>query len=185
MTEDVEAPAGRDPKRQDMTYQEIVDAWNRRPVSSRIGSRRFRRRLVVGTYGGWLLAAAALRLLTQSHPQFFVIPVLFIVNAIVLLVWLNRRTYLNREVLMGDAGLDERLVQNRNQAFRRAFQVFAPLVLIAWPLSVAITALEPGNQGYLDSFLVYLAASVLGATLPTAVWAWREPDPTEPEQLPG
>jgi hypothetical protein len=184
MTQGFEGSAGRDPKRQDMTYQEIVDAWNRRPVSSRIGSRRFRRRLVVGTYGGWLLAAAVLRLLSPSYPQFLVIPVLFIANSIVLVVWLNRRTFLNREVLMGDAGLDERLVQNRNQAFRRAFQVFAPLVLIAWPLSVVITALEPGNQGYLDAFLVYFAASVLATTLPTAMWAWREPDPTEPEQSP-
>jgi hypothetical protein len=160
-----------------MSYQEIVDAWNRRPLSNRVGSRRFRRRLLLGSYGGWLLVAAVLRLMSSTSPHFPVVLFIVIANAVVTLVWVGRRTYLNREVLVGDAGLDERLVQNRNQAFRLAFQVFGIVVLAAWPLSWAVTALQPGQQGWMDSFLIYSAAALLAITLPTAIWAWREPDP--------
>jgi hypothetical protein len=158
------------------------------PRSSRVGSRRFRRRLVVATYGGWLLIALTARLISLTGPgstkPFAVIFTALIANSIVSLVWLNRRTYLNREVLTGDAGLDERLVQNRNQAFRRAYQLFAMTAMIAWPFSWVAIGLQPGNDGYIDAFLIYSAVAVLGVTLPTAIWAWREPDPAEPDPLP-
>jgi hypothetical protein len=151
------------------------------PRSNRIGSRRFRRRLVIGTYGGWLLIAVIARLISLPFPGwvsvFAVVPVLLIVNATVWLIWLNRRTYINREVLVGDAGLDERLVQNRNHAFRIAFQVFSLTVLMAWPLSWVAIGLQPDNQGYINAFVIYSGASLLATTLPTAIWAWREPDP--------
>jgi len=46
-------------KRRGMSKQQINDAWYPRPPTyNRIGSRRFRRRLVLATYGGWLLVAA-------------------------------------------------------------------------------------------------------------------------------
>jgi hypothetical protein len=181
MTQGLDSSTGRGPKRPDMTYQEIVDAWSRRPLSNRVGSRRMRRRLVIGVYGGWLLVALATRLFSTAYPHFPVILPLVIANAIVLLIVFGRRTYLAREVLATDAGLDERLVQNRNQAFRTAFQVFSPLVLIAWPLSFVVIGLEPGNQGNIDALLVYFATAMVATTLPTAIWAWREPDPDEPE----
>jgi len=158
-----------------MSYQEIVDAWNRRPVSNRVGSRRFRRRLVVGTYGGWLLVAVIVKLLTShSFPVLFVV---VIANSVVMFVWFARTTYLSRAVLAGDAGLDERLLQNRNQAFHRAFQVFALVVVIAGPLSGAALAMQPGSQGIIDGSLIYIGIILLAVTLPTAIWAWREPDP--------
>ena len=150
------------------------------PVSNWIGSRSWRRRLVVATYGGWLLVALIVKL-TILTSSFIGGAVVFLITMIVLGVWLLRRTQITREVLANDAGLDERLVQNRNQAFRRAFQVFALVVLVGWPLSFGVIALEPGNQGYRDALLIYLGVSVLAATLPTATWAWREPDPAEPE----
>jgi uncharacterized membrane protein len=158
------------------------------PRSNRVGSRRFRRRLVVATYGGWLLVAVTARLISLTAPgstkPFAVIFTLLIANSIVSLVWLTRRTYLNREVLTGDAGLDERLVQNRNQAFRRAYQLFAMTVMIAWPLSWVAMGLQPGTDGYINAFAIYSAVAVLAVTLPTAIWAWREPDPAEPDPLP-
>jgi hypothetical protein len=49
MTEDVENSKIAERNRGVMSYQEIVDAWHRRPISNRVGSRRFRRRLVIGT----------------------------------------------------------------------------------------------------------------------------------------
>ena len=46
-------------KRRGMTKDQINDAWFPKPATyNRIGSRRFRRRLVFATYGGWLLIAA-------------------------------------------------------------------------------------------------------------------------------
>ena len=175
MTEDVESSSGAQPRRNEMSYQEIVDVWNRRPLSNRVGSRRFRRRLVVGTYGGWLLVAVIVMLIATSYSFWFIFPAL--ANSLVMLAWLGRRTYLNREVLVGDAGLDERLVQNRNRAFRRAFQVFAVVVVIAGPLSGVALAMQPGKQGIIDGTLIYFGITLLAVTLPTAIWAWSEPDP--------
>ena len=147
------------------------------PLSDRVGSRRFRRRLVAATYGGWVLVAAVSALLVANYPHFPVLVIALLANSIVLLVLFGRRTYLNREVLATDAGLDERLVPNRNQAFRRAYQMLAFVVMIAWPVSLVVTALQPAMEGWLDAALIYFGVLVLATTLPTAVWLWREPDP--------
>ena len=149
------------------------------PVSNRIGSRRFRRRLVAATYGGWVLVAVIVKLTILTAP-FIGGTIIFLMTMIVLAVWLVHRTYINREVMATDVGLDERLVQNRNQAFRRAFQVFSLVVFIGWPVSLVVIAIEPGNQGYFDALLIYLGACVLATTLPTATWAWREPGSRRP-----
>jgi hypothetical protein len=177
-------------KRRGMSKEQINDAWFPKPPTyNRIGSRRFRRRLVLFTYGGWFLLAAILLMTSATSPgsirPIAVGPLLFIANAVVLGVWFARRTYLSREVLSTDAGLDERLVQNRNFAFRRAFQIFSLLVLLAWPLSLVVMAALPGDQGYNSAFVIYFAVALLAATLPTALWAWREPDPAEPENPSG
>jgi hypothetical protein len=169
-------------KRRGMSRQEINDAWFPKPPTyNRIGSRNFRRRLVLATYGGWFLIAAIVVVSSMTLPTpitpALAFPLLFIANAVVMGVWFLRKTYISREVLSTDAGLDERLVQNRNQAFRRAFQIFAPLVLLAWPSSLAVMAAEPGERGYNIAFVIYFAVAILAATLPTALWAWREPDP--------
>jgi hypothetical protein len=147
------------------------------PPFSRIGSRSFRRRLVAATYGAWLLIVLSSTLITVSNPEFPVYLPALIANAMVLIVLFGRRTYLSREVLTGDTGLDERLVQNRNQAFRRAFQVLAMVVLVAWPASLAVTKMEPGLEGLWHAGLIYFGVATLVATLPTAAWLWREPDP--------
>ena len=176
-------------KRRGMTKQQIHDAWFPKPPTyNRIWSRRSRRRLVLATYGGWLLVAVILLVSSRLYPQSLlaaeVMPLLGLAGFAVIGVWFFRKTYISREVLASDVGLDERLVQNRNLAFRRAFQIFAPLVILAWPLSVAIIGVEPGLQGYRDAFAIYLAAAMVGPTLPTAIWAWREPDPVEPDPEP-
>lgn len=176
-------------KRRGMTKQQINEAWFPKPPTyNRIGSRNFRRRLVLATYGGWLLIAAIVVVSSMTLPTpitpALAFPLLFIANAVVMGIWFLRKTYISREVLSTDAGLDERLVQNRNHAFRRAFQIFAPLVLLAWPASLAVMAAQPGEQGYNSAFVIYFAVGLLAATLPTALWAWREPDPVEPEVLP-
>ena len=173
-------------KRRGMTKEAIYDAWFPKPPTyNRIGSRRFRRRLVLATYGGWLLIAAIVVVTSMTVPgsisPALVFPILLLANGAVLGVWFFRKTYISREVLSTDSGLDERLVQNRNHAFRRAFQIFAPLVLLAWPLSLAVMAAQPGEQGYNNAFVIYFTVSLLASTLPTALWAWREPDPVEPE----
>ncbi len=171
-------------KRRGMSKEAIHDAWYPKPPTyDRIGSRRFRRRLVLATYGGWLLVAVILLVASRVYPGSLlaaeVLPVLMIANSVVIGVWFFRRTYISREVLASDVGLDERLVQNRNLAFRRAFQIFVPLVMLAWPISMAVVAVEPNTHGYTGALLIYLAAAILAPTLPTAIWAWREPDPVD------
>jgi hypothetical protein len=168
--------------RRGMSPQEIFAAWPSRPQFERIGTRRFRQSLVVGVYGGWLLVALIAKLATAHDSTFPVIPLVPLASSFGALILLSRKTFLNREVLAGDSGLDERLVQNRNRAFRVAFQVFAPTVLIAWAVTAVILWQQPGNQGVANAFLIYSGAALLGTTLPAAIWAWREPDPVEPEQ---
>jgi hypothetical protein len=160
--------------------------------SNRVGSRRFRRGLVLATYGGWVLVAMILKVISVSTSSSgFVAPALFCTTAVAWLVFIGRRTYINREVLASDTGLDERLVQNRNLAFRRAFQVFAMVVIVAWPISLMAIfwgpppwTVQPSSQGFVNAFLIYFGALVLATTLPAAIWLWREPDPAEPETVP-
>lgn len=182
MTDKVENSKVAELKPKRTSYEEIVDAWNRRPISNRVGSRRYRRRLVVATYGGWLLITAMVKLWTLSFAGWEVpVFVLLIAYSIISFVW-RRRTYINTPELK-DVELDERLVQIRNQAFRTAFRVFAPSVLIAWLLSLFLMTLQPGQQGLANAVLIFYGAAMLSITLPTAIVAWREPDPTEPEPL--
>lgn len=144
----------------------------------RIGSRRFRRGLVIGTYGGWLLAAAIFKLVVSKDLAFVFVPLFIgLVNPLLVVIWFGRKSYLSRAVLERDSGLDERLVQNRNRAFRGAFQVFAPIVIIGWGLSLLAIWMQSGTEGWTDATLIYSGAILLGVTLPTAIWAWREPDP--------
>jgi hypothetical protein len=151
----------------------------------RIGSRRFRRGLVIGTYGGWLVAAAIFKVVVPTDWAYALVPLFFgLVNPLLVLVWFARKSYLSRAVLERDSGLDERLVQNRNRAFRAAFQVFAPIVMIGWGLSFLAIWMQSGTEGWADATLIYSGAILLGVTLPTAIWAWREPDPlTTREEL--
>jgi hypothetical protein len=169
-------------KRRGMSKEQINDAWYPKPPSyNRIGSRKFRRRLVLATYGGWFLIAAIVVVSSMTQPTpvtpALAFPLLFIANAVVMGFWFVRKTYISREVLSTDSGLDERLLQNRNHAFRRAFQIFAPLVLVAWASTFVVMAAEPGERGYDIAFVIYFAVAILAATLPTTLWAWREPDP--------
>jgi hypothetical protein len=131
--------------------------------------------LVVATYGGWLLVALLSKPVSSLRWHFPVFVFVLLANLFATVIFLNRRTFLNREVLAGDSGLDERLVQNRNQAFRLAFQVFVLVALAAWAVSVTLVH-QPS-----DALLIYLGVALLGTTLPTVIWAWREPDPPEPE----
>ena len=178
----------KDQKRRGMSTEQIWAAWPRRPLSNRVGSRRFRRRLVVGTYASWVLIAVIERLITLPSPG-WVKPGLWIAmglvffNSLVGILWLSRRTYINSPAL-GDAELDERLVQIRNRAYRRAFQVFAPLAVICLPLTWAVIMWQPNDQGYFNAFIIFSGIALLATTLPTAIVAWNEPDPTESEPSP-
>jgi hypothetical protein len=174
-------------KQRGLSTQEILATWPRRQLSNRVGSRRFRRRLVVGTYAGWLLIAAIVKVMTLTVPKwstsaFIVFCTLIVANSIISLVWLSRRTYISPEV--ADDELDERLVQIRNQAYRWAYQFVVPLALAGWLFSWVALQLQPGAPGQTNAMLIYTGVAMLATTLPAAILAWREPDPAEPEPLP-
>ena len=44
----------------------VIAAWHRRPLSSRVGSRSFRRRLIIATYTGWLVFAGCVKFLSYG-----------------------------------------------------------------------------------------------------------------------
>lgn len=164
-----------------MLAQEVVDAWRRRPLSDRVGSRRFRRRLLIATYASWIVVAVIVKLLSFAYPHsFWLAWVLLAANLIIQGIWVGRRTIISTPNL-ADAELDERLVQTRNAAFRSAFKVFAPVALIGWIVSMVAIQVQPGNEGFLNAFLIYFGIALLATTLPTAIVAWQEPDPAETE----
>jgi hypothetical protein len=159
----------------------VIVAWHRRPLSSRVGSRRFRRRLVIATYAGWIVMAAMVKLLSFGpFPRTWLPVLLLAANFIIQAIWLGRRTIINTPALV-DAELDERLVQSRNAAFRTAFKVFAPVALIGWIVAMVAVQLQSNDQGFLNAWLIYFGVALLALTLPTAIVAWREPDPADPE----
>jgi hypothetical protein len=159
----------------------VIEAWHRRPLSSRVGSRRFRRRLVIATYTGWIVVAAIVKMLSYGPVRPFWLPMIMVAtNIIIQAIWVGRRTIISTPAL-ADAELDERLVQTRNAAFRTAFRVFAGITLIGWIVSIAAIQLQPNDQGFLNAFLIFIGVALLATTLPTAIVAWREPDPAEPE----
>src|SRR5260370_22419861 len=87
--------------------QATIPAWPvqpRPPHMDRIGSRRWRRRLVIATYGGWLLVAVLSKLLGAGDQRFLIFPPVLLANALAAFILLSRRTFLNREVLEGVPG---------------------------------------------------------------------------------
>jgi hypothetical protein len=159
----------------------VIAAWHRRPLSSRVGSRRFRRRLLVATYAAWIAVAVIVKLLSFVYPRSsWLIWVLLAANVIIQAFWVERRTIISTPAL-ADAELDERLVQTRNAAFRTAFRPFALVALIGWLVSIEAMQAQPNDQGFLNAFLIFFGVALLASTLPTAIVAWREPDPTEAE----
>ncbi|HEV2033432.1 MAG TPA: hypothetical protein VGU71_04430 [Candidatus Dormibacteraeota bacterium] len=176
-------------KRRGMSSREFIEAWSPKPpISSRVGSRSLRRRVVMAMYGSWLLIPLGFVLSFQargSNLKLAIVSALALGAAAIVTassVWLGRRTYVNSPQLL-DSELDERLVQVKNQAYRTAFQIFGALVLIAWPLSLLLLVNNPGGNGITTSLLIVGGVALLITTLPTAIVAWREPDPTEPEPL--
>ena len=164
---------------------EVIAAWHRRPISTRVGSRRFRRRLLIATYAGWLVFAGCVKFLSFSPLAWIWLTVLLVAgNLIIQGIWVNRRTIINTPALV-DAELDERLVQSRNAAFRTAFKIFAPAAIFGWLLAMTAMQLQPNDQGLLNSFILFTGVTMLATTLPTAIVAWREPDPSEPEPASG
>lgn len=172
-------------KRRGMTSQEMIDAWSPKPpVSSRVGSRSLRRRVVIAMYGTYLLIALGLQLSFVASARWMtaglgVLAVVAIAGATLSNGWLGRRTYVNAPQLE-DRELDERLVQIKNQAYRTAYKIITPSVLVAGPLAYLLLSIEPGSHGIAHAVLIYGFIALLVTTLPTAVMAWREPDP-EPE----
>jgi uncharacterized membrane protein len=176
-------------KRRGMSSQEFIDAWSPKPpISSRVGSRTLRRRVVIAMYGTWLLVALAVMLGVDAQGKWVtaglgVLAIGALATMTISVVWLGRRTYVNSPQL-ADRELDERLVQIKNQAYRTAFQIFSAFVAIAWPLSLLILFNDPSGHGATRAIVLVAGVGLLVTTLPTAVVAWREPDPAEPEPLP-
>ena len=163
----------------------VIAAWHRRPISSRVGSRSFRRRLVIATYAGWLVWAGGVKFLSFGPLTGFWLGMLLLAgNLIIQAIWVVRRTIINTPALV-DAELDERLVQSRNAAFRTAFKIFGTAALIGWLAAIAAIQLQPNKQGFTNAFILFFAVAMLATTLPTVILAWREPDPPDPEPLAG
>jgi hypothetical protein len=93
---------------------------------------------------------------------------------------LGRKTYISSPTF-GDSDFDERIVQIKNQAFRKAYQVFSMAALIAAPVTLGIATSQPGEHGWADAFVIWCGLAMLATTLPTTIVAWREPDLAEPE----
>jgi hypothetical protein len=173
-------------KRRGMSNKEFVEAWSPKPpISSRVGSRTLRRRVVVAMYASYLLIALGVQLSFQVQGKWItgvmtVLAVVAVAAATLSNGWLGRRTYVNAPQLE-DRELDERLVQIKNQAYRTAYKIVVPLVLVAGPLAYMLLSIEQGGRGISHAILIYGGLALLVTTLPTAIVAWHEPDPEKEE----
>jgi uncharacterized membrane protein len=153
--------------------------WKRLGTSGWLITRRRRRLWVVVTYAGWLVIAAVVRLLDLTAPDWpRTAVILLIANSAALLLWLGRRTY-ESSPTFGYPEFDERMVQVKNEAFRRAYRVLSVAVGAAGALTVAAVTAQPGEQGIADAFVIFSGLLLLVALLPTTIVAWREPDLNE------
>ena len=149
------------------------------PLFYRVGSRRMRRRVVVAMYGGWLVIAAIVLVWSLNSRTWFSAMMLLVLTTslfqLIWFVWLGR-TYVNAPRLP-DTELDERLLQVKNQAYRRAYLILAPVAVIAWILSLYALQWQPNDQGRIMAIALVVAVGLVAGTLPTTIVAWQEPDP--------
>jgi hypothetical protein len=149
------------------------------PLFYRVGSRLMRRRRILAMYGAWVLVAAMVILWSAKSPGWFWSMQLIVfagtVFQIVWFIWLGR-TYVNAPRL-ADKELDERLLQVKNQAYRTAYLLLAPAAAISWLLSLGALQLEPNDLGRVVATVLVFGFALVAGTLPTAIVAWREPDP--------
>jgi multisubunit Na+/H+ antiporter MnhB subunit len=149
------------------------------PLFYRVGSRRMRRRVVLAMYAGWVVIAAVVLVWSiNSRGWFWAMEVVMMATTvfqIIWFVWLGR-TYVNAPRL-ADAELDERLLQVKNKAYRRAYLLLAPVTVIAWILSLAALQWQPNDQGRIIATMLVVGIALIVGTLPTAIVAWQEPDP--------
>jgi hypothetical protein len=149
------------------------------PLFYRVGSRRMRRRVVVVMYGGWLVMAAIVLVWSLNSRTWFSAMMLLVLTTslfqLIWFVWLGR-TYVNAPRLP-DTELDERLLQVKNQAYRRAYLILAPVAVIAWILSLYALQWQPNDQGRIMAIALVVAVGLVAGTLPTTIVAWQEPDP--------
>ena len=149
------------------------------PLFYRVGSRRMRRRVVVAMYGGWLVMAAIVLVWSLNSRTWFSAMMLLVLTTslfqLIWFVWLGR-TYVNAPRLP-DTELDERLLQVKNQAYRRAYLILAPVAVIAWILSLYALQWQPNDQGRIMAIALVVAVGLVAGTLPTTIVAWQEPDP--------
>lgn len=155
--------------------------WLRLGTSRWLTTRRQRRGWVIATYLGWLVIAAVVKLLDviAPDPQRTIV-ILLLTNSAAQLLWLGRKTYISSPMFR-DPEFDERMVQIKNDAFRRAYQVFSLLVVVAGLGTYEAITLQPGQQGIADAFVIWSGLVLLSAILPTTIVAWREPDLVESE----
>jgi hypothetical protein len=149
------------------------------PLFYRVGSRRLRRWAMVGMYGGWLLISVLVTLKSLTIPGWIwatnIVVLMSLLFQLVWFVWLGR-TYVNAPRL-ADAELDERLLQVKNQAYRRAYLVLAPTAVVLWILSLFALEWQPNDHGRIIATMLVFGVAQVAGTLPTAIVAWREPDP--------
>src|ERR1700694_6324630 len=88
-------------KRRGMSNQEFVEAWSPKPpISSRVGSRSLRRKVVIAMYGSYFLIALGMQLSFQASGRWMtaglgVLAVVAVAAATVANGWLGRRTAVN------------------------------------------------------------------------------------------
>jgi hypothetical protein len=138
-----------------------------------------RRRVVAGMCGVWLVIAAIVLVWSfTSQGWFWAMELVMLATTLFQLVWFVwlGRTYVNAPRL-ADAELDERLLQVKNQAYRRAYLVLAPVAVVVWLLSLFALQWQPNDHGKVMATVLVFAVALFAGTLPTAIVAWQEPDP--------
>lgn len=144
-------------------------------------SKRQRRLLVLAEYAGLSAYAVVWMLASASSPWWWTSIIVVFVAA--LLIHSRLLVPLTQEIAnKGDDDLDERQMAVRDNAHRTAYHILGTVVLGA--LFLLWVILEPlGDRPWTPEISIENPTAILVTTLwvyttlPTAVIAWREPDP--------
>lgn len=166
-----------------------MDTTKTLPISTRIGTRAQRRRMVVLLYLGYPLGVGAVWLSEQlreanAFPLVYAagaVAIVGILATIVAYFKLMGRTTVNLPNISGRA-LDERQRRVRDGAFRGAYYTLMTLVTLigAAVLLVSIFGNAPTfsvTNG--TAQVTWWGIFIVTNTLPTAIIAWNEPNPDD------
>jgi hypothetical protein len=145
-----------------------------------VSGRAARRGLVLSLYLGYALILT-LFATREALPSGWFAPLAFILLLVTALSYIGLYTSTRSVADASDGQLDERERSVRDSAYRFAYQALSGTFLLS--AFYTMVAMDGGSLWFPrtlnEASAVFWGVFLLATTLPTAIIAWREPDPVD------